>query len=334
MRWQPLLLASCIAVPLFGCGAAEHGLSYKGDASQLESPPGSEVEFGGGGASPADFATPDDGRSMAGDAGATGGGGPEIAHRRVGAQDDRPIVQRKTIYSASVQLVVEDLDAVQDRVRELIKRHDAQLASEDVSGSKGTARTARWRVRVPVKDFEAFLAAVTRLGELTSSSTTSQDVTEEFYDLEARLKQKQLEEQGLLKLQEEAAAIMNKDPKARMEDLLAVRREWNAVRQEIERIQGRLKLLGHLTELTTVTITLTERKGYVPPTAPTFGTTIGRTFEGSISALTSFGQGIVLILVALAPWLPVIALVVVLFWLVLRRLRRALRRQPLEVREA
>ena len=144
-------------------------------------------------------------------------------------------------------------------------------------------------------------------------------MTEEFYDLEARIKQKKVEEAGLLKLQEEAAAIMHKDPKARMEDLLAVRREWNNVRQEIERMEGRLKLLTNLTDLTTVTLTIQERKNYVPPTAPTFGARITQTFGDSADALKSFGQGLVLFAVGLGPWLPIFALVVVPPWFLIRR---------------
>ncbi len=61
----------------------------------------------------------------------------------------------------------------------------------------------------------------------------------------------------------------------------------------------------------------------VPPQTPTFANTIVSTFSSSLDALIGFGKGLVLIGVALAPWLPVIAAVVVPAWLVIRRhLRR------------
>src|SRR5262249_9381319 len=60
-------------------------------------------------------------------------------------------------------------------------------------------------------------------------------------------------------------------------------------------------------------------KDYTPPVNPTFGTQIGRTFRESIALLTSFGKGIVLIVVAVAPWLPLAALVLVLLRVLARR---------------
>lgn len=231
-------------------------------------------------------------------------------------------IARKMVYTADVRLVVEDLDVTTSSIRELFKTHHAELAAEDAAGSKGAARRTTWKVRVPVAEFDKFLEAVTKLGELENSTTKSQDVTDEFYDLDARITQKLAEEKSLLKLQEEATAIMNKDPKARMEDVLAVRREWNNVRQEIERMQGRLKLLSNLSDLTTVTITINERKGYVPPTVPTFDTRISRTFNDSLGALVGFGKALVLFVTALIPWSPVILAVVGSCWFLLRRFRR------------
>src|SRR5262249_242477 len=74
--------------------------------------------------------------------------------------------------------------------------------------------------------------------------------------------------------------------------------------------------------LATFTITLSERKSYVRPETPAFGTRISRTFGGSFDSLAEFGQGLVLVLVALVPWLPVVALIAVPAWLWLRRRRR------------
>src|SRR5262249_30471969 len=88
--------------------------------------------------------------------------------------------------------------------------------------------------------------------------------------------------------------------------------------------QGRLNYLARLTALTTVTITVQERKDYVAPTSPSFGTSIGRTFEGSVGALAEFGKAIVIAIVAIVPWLPVMALVVAPCWRIVRRSWRSI----------
>src|SRR5262249_9768629 len=93
-------------------------------------------------------------------------------------------------------------------------------------------------------------------------------------------------------------------------------------RGEIEQLQGRLQKLNNLVELATVTLTLRERKGYVPPQTPAFGATVSRTFHDSLGALTAVGQALVLGAVALAPWLPVLAVVGGVCWYVFRRRRR------------
>ena len=72
-----------------------------------------------------------------------------------------------------------------------------------------------------------------------------------------------------------------------------------------------------------MSVTIQEIKNYISPRAPTFTSTIASTFSSSLDALIAFGKGLVLVAIALAPWLPVIAVVVVPAWLVIRRqLRR------------
>src|SRR5262249_26682945 len=142
-------------------------------------------------------------------------------------------------------------------------------------------------------------AAVTRLGVPEKNSIDSKDVTEEYYDLEARIKNKKVEEDRLLKHLEKSTG--------KLEEILAVEREISRVRGEIEQHEGRLRLLANLTALTTVTINIQEIKNYVPPQTPTFASNITSTFSGSFDLLVGLGKALVLIAVGLAPWLPVIA---------------------------
>ena len=76
----------------------------------------------------------------------------------------------------------------------------------------------------------------------------------------------------------------------------------------MERIEGRLRYLGNVASLSTVKITVTEIKDYVPPVVPTFATQIGRTFSESSQSMVDFGKDIILGLVAIAPWVPFIVI--------------------------
>src|SRR5262249_53432003 len=154
----------------------------------------------------------------------------------------------------------------------------------DVTGSTGERRHGTWVLRVPVDRLDAFRAEVVKLGEPLKNSVDSEDVTEEYYDLQARIKNMQADEDALRKLYEKTTG--------KLDDILAVRRELANLRREIDAKQGRLKLLTNLTDLTTVHVTLSERTAFVPEEAADFATTISRTFGDSIRAMAQVGRGL------------------------------------------
>lgn len=221
-----------------------------------------------------------------------------------------PRVERKIVYTATVEAVVNDFEAAQRKLLELIRQFQGMLAQSDITGTSGVQRTGHWKIRIPVAQFEGFLQEVAKLGELQRNATDSKDVTEEFYDLEARLKNKKMEEE---RLQNHL-----KSTTAKLQEILEVEKELSRVREEIERLEGRRNLLLNLTSLTTVDITLREIRDYKPPSAPTFGTQVSRTFSTSWERLQEFGMGLVLIAVALVPWLPVLLVICIPLYILYR----------------
>jgi len=230
-----------------------------------------------------------------------------------GAAEDK--TARKIIYRATLRLTVEDFAKAEERLTELVASHKGYIVQSELSGSPGSPRSAHWKVRVPVARFDVFRKAAVKLGELDRSNVDSQDVTEEFHDLKARIKNREADEESLRKLYDKADG--------KMENILTVRRELQSVRLEIEREQGRLNLLQKLTEMTTVTVHLHERGAYVPTESPTFGDRVSRTFSGSWESLVSLGQWCALVLVGLTPWLPLIALLAISLWFLRRRIRQS-----------
>jgi len=230
--------------------------------------------------------------------------------------DRAPVkVKRKIIYTASLSLVLEDLDGAQKELESLVKKFDGFIATSRIDGSTGYRRTGTWTIRVPVAKFEEFRAEVLSLGVPESNSLSSREVTEEYYDIRTRIETTKKHYDRLLKhLDQETKEL---------KDILAVEQEIARVQREIEVMQGKLRRLEDLTSLTTVNVTLIEEKDYVPPQAPTFGGTIGNTFRNSADALLQFGKLLVLLVVAFTPWIPVILAGVLMLWLVRRQLRKA-----------
>jgi hypothetical protein len=229
-----------------------------------------------------------------------------------------PALGRKIIYTADLALVVEDFARAEPEVGRLVQKYQGYIAEMTLLGSPGAKRSARWKVRVPVESFESFLADIARLGELERNTRSSDDVSAEYYDLDARIKNKRVEEARLQKILEENTG--------KIEDVLKVETELSRVRGEIEQMEGRLRMLQNLTALTTVTVEIREREKYQPPppVAASFPTQVQRTFQGSLQGLVEFGQAIVLGVVAIAPWLPLIVVGLIVAWLLARFLLRQL----------
>jgi hypothetical protein len=238
------------------------------------------------------------------------GGEPD----RGGKPPAKEALPRKIIYTATVRLIVEDFAKAEQELERLIEANQGYVIQSSLQGTPPAPRAGEWKAAVPVEKFKAFHAAAVRLGQLVSSNVDSQNVTEEFYNLKRHIENREAREAALRQMYKDWSQKALKPA-----DILPIDQELDAVRKEIDRQEGRLQVLAKLSEMATVTVHLGERKGYVPPESPDFGDRVGRTFGGSLEALLSFGQSLVLIATALAPWLPLVAVVLVPLWLVSRR---------------
>jgi hypothetical protein len=224
-------------------------------------------------------------------------------------------LQRQIIYDADVRLIVEDFEGLPEKVQRLVDDSGGFVAQQKLHGKSGTPRSGEWKIRLPVGVYATFLDDIRKLGELQSFAANSQDVTDQYYDLEARIRNKQKEEARLLKHLDENTG--------KLEEILAVEKEISRVREELERMEGRMRVLKDLVSLTTVTLHVDEIKGYVPPQAPTFAARVSRAFEGSWNALVATGEGLVVVGAALGPWLAVIGIPAISLVLFIRSRRRA-----------
>ena len=94
---------------------------------------------------------------------------------------------------------------------------------------------------------EPRLSDLRALGKVTTESSGSQDVTEEYVDLGSNLRNLQASETAILKLMDKATQI---------QDVLALQRELTNVRGQIERIQGRKTYLERRSDMATITLSL------------------------------------------------------------------------------
>ncbi len=239
-------------------------------------------------------------------------GGGKVAD---GAKEEA--ITRKIIYTAALEVVVKDVEQTQAEVARIIDEAKGYIAKSDIAGQVGTKRTATWTLKVPVERFPQVLAGLAALGKVTKNSSDSQDVTEEYVDLQARIKN--------LKVAEETLNKFLKESVNSHESYLKTLEQIAKVRGEIERAEGRRKYLETMSAMSAITFTAREEQAYdpaPPPAAATFGDDVDGTFTSSWKALQRLGKGAALFAVALAPWLPLILVGFFAGRFVLRRLIR------------
>lgn len=232
-------------------------------------------------------------------------------------------IDRKIIYTAKLDLVVKGMDEATKAVTEKLAAHGGRLVRSEVRSDSGARRTATFTLEVPVEKFRGLVDALKEVGHAERDAVDSQDVTEEYVDVQARLKNLRQQEDKLGEL------LKEKRREEKLEDIIRVSDRIAEVRGQIERVEGRLKYLDARAAFSTVTLTLRESADYTPPTAPTFGGRVGRAFNDSWAALVSFGEGVVLVVVAVSLWLPLLIVVGVAgVWALRRAVRVVTPDQP------
>jgi hypothetical protein len=221
------------------------------------------------------------------------------------------VAARQIIYKANISLVVDSLGGMNDDIRKFVEQEHGFIAGYSEQRSFGDQRSATWQVRVPVASFQKVLDHVSDLGVPENTSVDSEDVSEEFVDLDARLKNKRRLETELLEL------LDKRD--GELKDVIAVKQELSSVREEIERMEGRLRFLRDQVSLSTITISAREDRNYKPQQAPTFAARIVGAWDHSLLTLREAGENLVLALVALAPWAAVAGIVGIPLLLWIRR---------------
>jgi hypothetical protein len=223
-------------------------------------------------------------------------------------------VERKILRTGEVQLIVDSLDQAERQLRQRLVEYKGYVDHFETRETPGSPRSGNWTVRVPSERFEDFMDAVSQLGEVRRRSSSSDDVTDRYYNMAAHVKNDESEEKSLRELLEKTSG--------KVENILAVRQALTDVRGRIEEQKSQLQRWDKSAHMSTVTVHLLDRKDYQPPLVPDFGSSVGRTFQGSVTALVEVGKFLVLAVVAIFPWLLVLA-VPGIPWLLWRRRARA-----------
>jgi hypothetical protein len=262
---------------LVGCGSAMESEAPKSD-----------MDYGG-----APMAADEAAEEPA--SGAPGG----VDDARALPQDDRMI-----IYTGDLDLVVRDVGAAQDSVVALVDEAGGHLASSSSYAYGDGLRRVTLTFRVPAESFNDVMQGMRDLAlEIRQDSVDSQDVTQEYVDLESRLGALEAKAARLEELMEEAEDT---------EAVLAVYEELSETQIQIEETKGRMRYLERRSSMSTLTVQLTpdelsqpvEIAGWRPQG------TAKRALEALIEAFQFLIDALIWIVIVVLPVLIFIGLVI------------------------
>jgi hypothetical protein len=217
-------------------------------------------------------------------------------------------VAPRIIKTASISLEIKD-QTFEQRTQDatlVASRHGGFVTSSRTAGEKHLSGTMV--IRVPASQFEMALGELKALGKVTGEQIAGEDVTAQFVDLEARLRNWEAQETVLLKLMAKSTSVA---------DSLKVEQSLQDVQLAIEEIRGQLRLITDQADMSTINVSMIEKAGLAQTKrANAFVRSWRRGVDATVAVFTAIAIG----LGFMAPLL-LIALAVGLAWVVFRRLR-------------
>jgi hypothetical protein len=151
---------------------------------------------------------------------------------------DSPHSAAMLVYTASLGMAVYQVEPGLDGV---------QKVARDLGGYLSSRQDQSITVRIPRDRFDDAVARIEKLGDVTHRDIKAQDVTDEFVDVQARLK-------NAYNIRDKLADLLSR---AAVKEALDIERELGRVTEEIERMEGRLKLLRDQIAFSTITVNFT-----------------------------------------------------------------------------
>jgi len=226
-------------------------------------------------------------------------------------QEPAPVVddvQRDVVKTASMTITVSNTSEAADKAAVIVEDANGRVdsRSENAGSDAGLARTSVV-LRVPVDKLDGVVRELKTLGTVQMAETSSEDVTAQRVDLDARIKALQTSVDRLLAIMRDA-----RDPEA----LIAAEDALSQRQADLDSLRAQREALGDRIEYSTVNVTFV---------AETIGGPAPQQYRGFLGqvergwdALVSVGGNLVLLFGLMLPWLLVVAVVVALCYGVIR----------------
>ncbi|MGB7540110.1 MAG: DUF4349 domain-containing protein [Anaerolineales bacterium] len=215
------------------------------------------------------------------------------------------------IKQAQIRLQVKNTDQAIDRLTQIVSDTHGYIVSNRVwfeQAGEESYKYATYSIGVPVDAFEVALRRLRTLAlKIVDETASGQDVSEEYVDLESRLRNLEATRDRIRGFLDQAQTV---------EESLRINNELAAIEDQIEQVQGRMRFLSSRAAFSTITIQL-DPELPVPPTPEpvVYAWNPGETFQNASAMAIQLGQFLVDVFIYLVVWVP-FAIPVLLIWIV------------------
>ena len=251
----------------------------------------------------------------------------EGARGETGSLDEGAVAQplpeeSMIIYTGDISIVVADTEAAATDIEALATGMGGRVVSSSFYQSGQGALAGSITIRVPVERFDEAMNRIQEMAvEVRRADRSSEDVTEEYVDLQARLENLEATADRVRSFLDQAGTV---------EEALAVNQELSRLEEEIEAYKGRIQFLENRADFSTITVNLTPDELAQP--IEVGGWRLGGAAREAVEALLGALQGVARILVWIVVFLLPLAIIILLplaiiIRLVLRRMGRRSQRE-------
>lgn len=195
--------------------------------------------------------------------------------------------EEKLVYTANVTLETEDFDAASDALHKKIESLGGIVVSESAYNlNRETYRGSRsmdMTVRIPQENYDAFLTGLNDVCNVAGIRRYVENLTEQYYDNETRLKACRIQEERLLSMLEEAKTVS---------EMLQIENRLCDVQYQIEALTNTQRTIDNDVRYATFNLTLDEVTKYTTPAPKTFGDRLGETLKGSAETFGDVAEGL------------------------------------------
>lgn len=226
--------------------------------------------------------------------------------------DGTPAIGPNIVKTAEIEVRVERNEFVTqfEKAMSIAERYGGYVQTSSTSGTK--THTGTMTMRVPADKFALALADLRGLGRVLHQEITGVDVTSQFVDLGARLKNAEAQEASLRRLLAAAPTV---------DATLKVNRVLSDTELRIEELQGQLRVLQNRSDLGTIHLSMVEQgaKVVAPPTDHVRNPKLATAFHKGVAGFL----GVVFSVVVGVGYLLPVLVVGLVVWFVVRRIRRS-----------